>query len=315
MIFLRYSAEVKGYKFFDPQSRRIVIVSSTIFNEFSFLKCSDGEDEPDLIISKDDNNLETEDHQDQEEENSEDTHENPPMDITFDQDLLPNLDPHLEQQLETPLFKTPSPPPTTPGGIPKEYQHFPPISSPQRPQLRHLPPMSPRAPARPPPPEVPLRRSQRISRPRFDPDNAYGQRRPVEIKRSIIEHTKEDDPFLMVNEIGAKEISAHFMKALLSIGTPVFDVLRQYSDIFKLSKSQQKQWLDACEEEMKSMKEREVWDLTDLSPNWKPITERWIFVKKNNGRIKAQFIAKGFTQVFGIDFEETFSPVARFKTV
>ena len=62
----------------------------------------------------------------------------------------------------------------------------------------------------------------------------------------------------MVNKIGAKEMSAHFMKALLSIGVLVFDVLRQYKDIFKLSKSQQKQWLDACEKEMKSMKEKEV---------------------------------------------------------
>ena len=118
----------------------------------------------------------------------------------------------------------------------------------------------------------------------------------------------------MVNEIGAKDMSGHFMKALLSISTPVFNVLRQYKDIFKLSKSQQKQWLDACEEEMKSMEKREIWDLIELPPNWKPITEKCVFVKKSNGCIKAQFIAKGFTQVFGIDFEETFSPVARFET-
>ena len=110
-------------------------------------------------------------------------------------------------------------------------------------------------------------------------------------------------------------MSAHFMKALLSIDTPVFDVPRQYRDIFKLPKSQQKQWLDACEEKMKSMKERKVWDLTELPPNWKPITRRWVFIKKSNGHIKAQFVAKGFTQVFGIDFEETFSPVVRVKTV
>ena len=181
------------------------------------------------------------------------------MDITFDQDLLPNLDPNLEQQLGTPLLKTPSPPSTTPGGNPKEYQHFPPISSPQRPQLRHLPPMPPHVPARLPLPEIPLlRRSQRIPRPRFDPDNTYGQKPPVEIEISITEYTEEDDPFLMVNEIGAKEMSAHFLKALLFIGALVFDVLSQYRDIFKLLKSQQKQWLDACEEEVKSKKEREV---------------------------------------------------------
>ena len=61
-----------------------------------------------------------------------------------------------------------------------------------------------------------------------------------------------------MNEIGAKEMSTHFLKALLSIGTPVFDVPRQYRNIFKLPKSQQKQWLDTCEEKMKSIKKKEV---------------------------------------------------------
>ena len=101
--------------------------------------------------------------------------------------------------------------------------------------------MPPHASARPPPSDVPLRRSQRISRPRFNANNAYGQRKPVETERSITEHTEEDDLFPMVNEIETKEMSAHFMKALLSISTLVFDIPRQYRDIFKLSKNQQKQ--------------------------------------------------------------------------
>ena len=81
MIFLGYPTGVKGYKFFDPQSWRIVITSSATFNEFSFPKCSKRDDEPDLIIPEQDDDLETQDPEDQEEENPEDTQRHPPMDI------------------------------------------------------------------------------------------------------------------------------------------------------------------------------------------------------------------------------------------
>ena len=84
MIFLGYLTGVKGYKFFDPQTQRIVIASSATFNEFSFSKCSKEENEPDLIIPGQDDDLETTDQQDQEEENPEDALGPPPMDITYD---------------------------------------------------------------------------------------------------------------------------------------------------------------------------------------------------------------------------------------
>ena len=63
------------------------------------------------------------------------------------------------------------------------------------------------------------------------------------------------------------------------------------------------------------MKERKIWDLIELPSNQKPITEKWVLVKKSDGCMKAQSVTKGFTQVFGMDFEETFLPVARFETV
>ena len=84
MIFLGYPTGVKGYKFFDPQTRRIIIASSATFNEFSFPRCSKEENEPDLIIPEQDDDLETMDQQDQEEENPEDAQGPPPMDITYD---------------------------------------------------------------------------------------------------------------------------------------------------------------------------------------------------------------------------------------
>ncbi|GJW77791.1 retrotransposon protein, putative, ty1-copia subclass [Tanacetum coccineum] len=79
-------------------------------------------------------------------------------------------------------------------------------------------------------------------------------------------------------------------------------------------------WLKAMNVEMQSMKDNKVWDLVDLPPNEKTIDSKCLFKKKTNidGAIhtyKARFVAKGFTQTTGIDYEETFSPVADIRAI
>jgi hypothetical protein len=82
-----------------------------------------------------------------------------------------------------------------------------------------------------------------------------------------------------------------------------------------MTPADQKYWQKAMEEEMKSFYDRDVWVLADLPSGRKSITERWVYLTKSDGHKKAQFIANGFTQTYRIDFEETFSPIAQFKTV
>ena len=90
-------------------------------------------------------------------------------------------------------------------------------------------------------------------------------------------------------------------------------VPKQYHDILKMDKKEQEQWNGAMKKEMKSLHERKVWDLVDLPKGCQPIKRRWIYAVKSDGCKKAHFITKGFTQVFGIDYENTFSPVVRFE--
>ena len=59
-------------------------------------------------------------------------------------------------------------------------------------------------------------------------------------------------------------------------------------------------WIDAMNEEYKSMQDNQIWDLVPLPEGKKPIGCKWIFKTKRNSegnveRYNARLVAKGFT--------------------
>ena len=71
---------------------------------------------------------------------------------------------------------------------------------------------------------------------------------------------------------------------------------------------------------MGSMYENKVWTLVDFPDDQQAIENKWIFKKKTDadGNVtvyKARLFAKGFRQVQGVDYDETFSPVPMLKSV
>lgn len=79
-------------------------------------------------------------------------------------------------------------------------------------------------------------------------------------------------------------------------------------------------WMDAIKEEIHSLEQNETWTYADLPSGRKALTTRWIFKRKvlpggDVDRYKARLVARGCHQKLGIDFEETFAPVARYETI
>jgi hypothetical protein len=79
-------------------------------------------------------------------------------------------------------------------------------------------------------------------------------------------------------------------------------------------------WLEAMKSEIQSMYDNQVWNLIEPSDGLKTIGCKWVFKKKTDmdGNVhtyKARLVAKGFRQTHGIDYDETFSPVAMIKSI
>ena len=80
------------------------------------------------------------------------------------------------------------------------------------------------------------------------------------------------------------------------------------------------QWQIAMSEEISSLERQTTWKLVPLPEGRKAIGSRWTYALKfgPNGAInrhKVRLVAQGFSQVIGIDFNDTFAPTVRLKTL
>jgi hypothetical protein len=73
-------------------------------------------------------------------------------------------------------------------------------------------------------------------------------------------------------------------------------------------------------EELENFERNQVWELVEPPPNCHPIGTKWVWENKEgeNGMVvrnKSRLVAQGYSQKEGIDYEETFAPVARLEAI
>ena len=78
-------------------------------------------------------------------------------------------------------------------------------------------------------------------------------------------------------------------------------------------------WHESIADEYRSHKENGIWKPAKLPPGRKALSTKWVFKIKTNSdtslQYKSRLVVRGFEQREGIDFQETFAPVAKFLTL
>lgn len=120
-------------------------------------------------------------------------------------------------------------------------------------------------------------------------------------------------PYYFRHHLSYEQFSQRRQHFLLTVGI-VYEP-SYYHQAIKFS-----HWRVAMEEEIKAMEQTRTWSIVPLPAGHHAIGSKWMYrVKyKSDGsidRYKARLVAKGYNQQEGVDFMDTFSPVAKIVIV
>lgn len=111
------------------------------------------------------------------------------------------------------------------------------------------------------------------------------------------------------------------MEIIDEIPFEIYEAIDEYPTTYQdaMKSPQAKEWHQAAKEEMAAHNKNHTWCLVDPPQGTKPIRGRWVFTTKpsseEKNKFKARFVAKGFSQRHGIDYEETFASVLAYTSL
>jgi hypothetical protein len=93
---------------------------------------------------------------------------------------------------------------------------------------------------------------------------------------------------------------------------PTFEEAKYCTDWLK--------WQEAIKVELATLKAAGTWTVVKCPENTNVVDSKWVFrIKKNSAgeidKYKVRLVARGFTQIYGVDYYETFAPVAKLTSV
>ena len=117
-----------------------------------------------------------------------------------------------------------------------------------------------------------------------------------------------------------KEVRESKAPKRFSIYMPQVTSLRDTVPTTYEEASTHQDWRDAMMEEYNSIMKNGVWEVVPRPKGKLVVTSKWLYKIKhaadgNIEKYKAWFVARGFSQVEGVDYDETFELVARFSSI
>lgn len=93
----------------------------------------------------------------------------------------------------------------------------------------------------------------------------------------------------------------------------------RYKDAF-FHPTQWRKWRESMDDEKRSWLVNDIWEMIECPKDVSPIDCRWVYRLKYNpdrsiARYKSRLVAKGYTQQYTIDYNETFAPVAKYPSI
>ena len=142
--------------------------------------------------------------------------------------------------------------------------------------------------------------------------NVSGRSRRNVIPRSrygMVDYDMDVDYGTFVNGVGMNEHANVVMNN---------DEPTAYGEAIKCDNADQ--WKQAMNEEMSAMRRNGTWTLVKRTPDMNVLGSKWVYKLKRNSngsieRFKARLVARGFAQIEGVDYEETYAPVMRYKSL